>query len=230
MVLEFTFQNSMTKTSHFLIAVLGQTLIMLSLSSHTLSQSTYKITYGNLDTNRISRISVEEFNNQKQLKAPDGIFIDSAFAYFSIPGQTAIALVEYLPKFDSIRFHKYSDLLVPGATVIFSVFIKDKNHKSDSVQLSYMFYSMTKGNIKFPSSPQYLESKKITDLHYVSGTIYFSGTYFPNVISYRIQQGKSDGLKKLFERCAIGTVVTFDNVSYKDEKGILVTRNDSFTF
>jgi hypothetical protein len=218
----------MTKTSHFLIAVLGQTLIMLSLSSHTLSQSTYKITYGDLDTNRISRISVEEFNNQKQLKAPDGIFIDSAFAYFSIPGQTAIALVEYLPKFDSIRFHKYSDMLVPGATVIFSVFIKDKHHKSDTVQLNYMFYSMKGKSIS--SSPQNLEWKKITDVNYLSGTIYFSGTYFPNVISYRIQQGKTDELKKLFGRCAIGTVVTFDNVSFKDEKGVLVTRNDSFTF
>ena len=220
----------MTKTSHFLIAVLGQTLIMLSLSSHTLSQSTYKITYGNLDTNRISRISVEEFNNQKQLKAPDGIFIDSAFAYFSIPGQTVIALVEYLPKFDSIRFHKYSDMLVPGATVIFSVFIKDKSHKSDSVQLNYMFYSMTKGNINFPTSPQYLEWKKLTDLNYLSGTIYFSGTYFPNVISFKIRKSKKNELKELFGRCAIGTVITFDNVSYKDDKGILVTRNDSFTF
>lgn len=218
----------MTKTSHFLIAVLGQTLIMLSLSSHTLSQSTFKITYGSLDTNRISRISVEEFNNQKQLKAPDGIFIDSAFAYFSIPGQTVIAVVEYLPKFDSIRFHKYSDMLVPGATVIFSVFIKDKNHKSDTVQLNYMFYSMKGKSIS--SSTQNLEWKKITDVNYLSGTIYFSGTYFPNVISLRIQQDKKDELKELFGRCAIGTVITFDNVSYKDENGILVTRSDSFTF
>ena len=215
----------MTKTSHFLIAVLGQTFIMLSLSSHTLSQSKYKITYGDLDTNKIS---VEEFINQKQLKSPYGLSIDSAVAYFSIPGQTAIAMVEYLPKFDGFRFRKYSDMLVPGATVIFSVFIKDKNHKSDTVQLNYMFYSMKGKSIS--SSPQNLEWKKITDVNYLSGTIYFSGTYFPNVISFRIQQGKKDELKKLFGRCAIGTVITFDNVSYKDENGILVTRNDSFTF
>ena len=217
----------MTKTSHFIIAVLGQILIMLSLSNHTFSQSTYKITYGNLDTNRIF---VEDFKNQKQLKSPDGIFIDSAFAYFSIPGHNAISVVEYLPKFDSVKFHKYSDILVPGATVIFKVFITDKNHKSSPVQLSYMFYSMTKGNINFPSSPQYLEWKKLRNLNYLSGTIYFSGTYFPNVIVFSIQQGKNEELKKLFDRCAIGTVITFDNTSYKDDKGILVTRNDSFTF
>ncbi|MBP8115083.1 MAG: hypothetical protein KAY50_06990 [Chitinophagaceae bacterium] len=217
----------MTKTSQILVVSLGQTLMMLFLSTLAFSQSKYKITYGDLDTNRIS---VEEFKNQKQLKSPDGMSIDSAVVYFSIPGQTAIALVQYLPKFDSFRFRKYSDKLVPGATVIFSVFIKDKNHKSVSVQLNYLFYSMTKGNINFPSSPQYLEWKKLTDLNYVSGTIYFSGTYFPNVISFRIQQDKKDELKNLFGRCAIGTVITFDNVSYKDEKGILVTRNDSFTF
>ena len=217
----------MTKTSHFIIAVLGQTFLMLCLSNHTFSQSTYKITYGTLDTNRIS---VEEFKSQKQLKYQDGISIDSAVAYFSIPGQTAISLVEYLPKFDSVKFRKYSDILVSGATVIFKVFITDKDHKSYPVQLSYMFYSMTKGNINFPSSPQYLEWKKLRDLNYLSGTIYFSGTYFPNVIAFNIQQGKTEELKKLFDRCAIGTVITFDNTSYKDDKSNLVTRNDSFTF
>ncbi len=217
----------MTKTSHFLITVLVQTLIMLFSSNHTFSQSTYKITYGNLDTNRIS---VEEFKNQQQLKSPDGIFIDSALAYFSIPGQNAIAVVEYLPKFDSVKFRKYSDILVPGATVIFKVFVAEKNHKSIPVQLSYVFYSMTKGNINLPSSPQYLEWKKLRDLNYLSGTIYFSGNYFPNVIAFNIKQGKTDELKKLFDRCAIGSVITFDNTSYKDDKGILVKRNDSFTF
>ncbi|RYD75931.1 MAG: hypothetical protein EOP53_15645 [Sphingobacteriales bacterium] len=217
----------MTKTSQFIFVALGQTLMMLFLSTLAFSQSRYKIAYGDLDTNRIS---VEEFKNQKQLKSPDGISMDSAVAYFSIPGQTTIALVQYLPKFDSFRFRKYSDMLVPGATVIFSVFIKDKKHKSDSVQLNYMFYSMAKGNINFPSSPQYLEWKKLTELNYVSGRIYFSGTYFPNVISFSIKQGKTEELKKLFDRCAIGTVITFDNTSFKDDKGILVTRNDSFTF
>ena len=209
------------------MTILGQTLIMLSLSTPIFSQSTFKIKWGDLDTNRIS---VEEFRNQKHLNSSEGLLIDSAFVYFSIPGQNKIAMVEYLPKFDSVKFQKYSNLLVPGATAIFKIFVTGKNYKSLLVQLSFMFYSMTKKNITFASSPQYLEWKKLKYLDYVSGTVYFSGTYFPNVIAFRIQQGKLEELKKLFDRCAIETVITFDNVSYRDNKGILITRNDSFRF
>lgn len=216
----------MTRSFKYLIIVLGQILILLSISNYCFSQSKYKITYGDLDT--IS-ISVERFMQQKQLKIPDGLFIDSAFVYFSIPNQTAIVVVKYFPNYDSINFKKYSAILIPGSTVNFEVFIKDENHKSFAVQLSYLFNSMADRNI-ISSSPKYLEWVKLREFNYITGTIYFSGNYFRNVVAFRIQKDKSEELKKLFDRCAIGTVITFENTSYRNDQGILVTRNDSFMF
>lgn len=104
-----------------------------------------------MDTNRIS---VEEFINQKQLKLPAGLSIDSALVYFSVPGQASISAVDYLPKFDSVKFHKYSSILIPGASVIFKVFITGDNHKSFPVQCGlYLLFNDKKRKDNFFFTP-----------------------------------------------------------------------------
>ena len=79
----------------------GLTILLSSFFSIAFSQATEKIQYGNLDTNRIS---VEEFKLQQGLSLPDNLILDSAVAYFSIPGQNSIFSVDYFPSFDSLKF------------------------------------------------------------------------------------------------------------------------------
>jgi hypothetical protein len=177
-----------------------------------------------LDTNRIA---VEEFKNQNALRLSDDLILDSAKAYFSIPGRY-ITAVDYHPYFDSIKFSYYCGLLIPGAWVTFMVSVRDKvSNISSSVQLQYIIYSMVKME-KYASSPLILEWKRLRELNYKSGTIYFSGTKFINVVIFRIDNKNINELKKQFDRCALGSTITFENVTYYDEDDKIVLLDQVF--
>jgi len=91
-------------------------LITSFLLKNGISQDLFKITYGNLDS---IRVTAAQFKAQKELIVPNGFHLDSAIAYFSIAGQTGVGIVEYRPNYDSTRFNKYVDLLIPGSSIIF---------------------------------------------------------------------------------------------------------------
>lgn len=95
-----------------IILLLFASLILNQVSS----QSFFKITYGNLDS---VNVSLEAFKAQKELNVPIGYHLDTAIVYFMTPGQKAVTEVEYRPNFDSTKFYKCLDLLVPGSTVYF---------------------------------------------------------------------------------------------------------------
>lgn len=54
---------------------------------------------------------------------------------------------------------------------------------------------------------------------FLSGTIYFSGNSFPNVIT--VTKKDFPSLPNLFARCTPGSVITFENCVYKETNGTL---------
>jgi hypothetical protein len=207
-------------------AVWIQIFLSLVLCKVCLCQASEKITYGNLGT---MAVSVEEFKKQHTLKIPGNLILDSAIVYFSIPGKKNIISLNYYPHFDPVNFTKLCDLLVPGAWVTFNIFFRDRViQKPGSVSLGYAFYGMTKRDRVVPSSPSVTEWKRLRELAYSSGTIYFSGTCFDNVIAFRVEAGNLSKLKELFDRCAPGSKITFENVVYTDEKQVISRLSKTF--
>ncbi len=167
-------------------------------------------------------ISVEEFKGQHKLKIPDNFILDSATLFFSIPGQQYIKQLNYYPNYDSINFSSICNLLVAGSWVSFRIMLTEKFQKKQSiVDLGYIFYGINKIKKQQATSASDIEFKRLSGLNYISGTIYFSGTYFPNVITFRVNDSDLSKLRELFYRCAPGSKITFEDVLYKDKiKGI----------
>ena len=195
-------------------------LIFCLASNKSNSQQLFKITYGNLNTERVSLAS---FKRQKELAINNGFKLDSAIIYFQIPGEQGILVVNYKPILDTAKFNKCINLLTPGSYVSFENIIL-----SDSSNFKYqphnrVYYIITPDTIlPHKDSESFIEILRFQKLNYTSGTIYFSGTYFSNVLVYRIDNKKSTSLIKAFESCAIGTKITFENIYYKDEKDKIV--------
>ena len=84
---------------------------------------------------------------------------------------------------------------------------------------------MTKTETLSSQSASTIEFKRLSILNYRTGTIYFSGTNFLNVIIINISKTNSKDLKSIFMRCAPGSVVTFENVTYQDKDNSLITLN-----
>jgi hypothetical protein len=59
----------------------------------------------------------------------------------------------------------------------------------------------------------------LVKLNFYSGTIYFAGTYFENVATLRLNPKSDSAFHNHFARCAPGSKLSFDNVTWKDEDG-----------
>ncbi len=60
---------------------------------------------------------------------------------------------------------------------------------------------------------------QLESLEFVSGTVYFSGKGFPNVISSSLTKTSGMALSSLFDKCTIGSVITFEKCKVKDDDG-----------
>lgn len=193
-------------------------MILFSLSSFCFSQNMPRVRFGTLDTNRVS---VEEFNDQTGLTITKGYKIDSAMAYFSGANFSDVHVVNLYPHYDSLLFFRYKKSVMPGSVVSFDVSSSlppaDTHFKTC---LNYFFYGLKKVDT-FYNDPKLAEFKRLLDLKYIKGIIYFSGEFFPNVVSFYVNPGNLSELKKYFERAGRGTTITFENVYYlKDDKTI----------
>ena len=175
-------------------------------------QQLFKITYGNLDTDRVS---VTSFKLQKELVIHNGFKLDSALIYFQIPGESGILVVNYKPILDTVKFNKCINLLKPGSFVSFENIIISDSSNNKYEPHNRVYYIITPDGV-YPhqDSESFIEIKRIQKLNYISGTIYFSGTYFPNVQVLKIDNNNLSSLSKSFDRCAIGTKINFENVYY----------------
>jgi hypothetical protein len=115
---------------------------LASIWNFTFAQAKPKLYFGTLDT---TRVSVEEFNAQRNLKIQGGYRIDSAVVYFSGTNFYTVQMVNFLPKFDSVKFLKCKELLMPGSAVVFEVTVKQwSNNASSKETLPFLFYSVKK--------------------------------------------------------------------------------------
>ncbi len=63
---------------------------------------------------------------------------------------------------------------------------------------------------------------RLGKLNYQSGTVYFAGTYFSNVAVVNLKQNSDSAFYKCFQRCAQGSKIAFEGVTWKDKNGITV--------
>ena len=210
------------KTYHISTSILvGHLILMLCLTSKILNgQQLFKITYGNLDTDRVSLTS---FKLQKELVIHNGFKLDSALIYFQIPGESGILVVNYKPILDTVKFNMCINLLKPSSFVSFeNITLSDSSNNKFSPH-NRIHYIITPDTVYIhKDSESFIEIKRLQKLNYVSGTIYFSGTYFPNVQVFKIDNNNLSSLNKAFDRCAIDTKINFENVYYKDNTNRLV--------
>jgi hypothetical protein len=108
---------------------------------------------------------------------------------------------------------------VPGSVVTFdNVKFTDAKGAEISVESkSYMFYGG-----EYVTNTAYLskvngEIFELIKKDFISGTIYFSGENFPNVITTHSKDIETK--KSLFARCGPGSVISFDNCVYKNTDG-----------
>jgi hypothetical protein len=220
---DFTFQNVMTKKLYHISAsiLVGHLILVFCLTpKFSNGQQLFKITYGNLDTNRVSLTS---FKLQNDLVVHNGFKLDSANVYFQIPGESGVFVVNYKPILDTAKFNKCIDLLKPGSYVSFENIVISDSSNNKFTPHNLVHYLITPDNINsHKDSESFKELKRLQNLSYVSGTIYFSGTYFTNVLVCRVYKNKSSFLNNAFDRCAIGTKVTLENVYYLDNDSKVV--------
>ena len=73
--------------------------------------------------------------------------------------------------------------------------------------------------------------KQLEDVDFVSGTIFFSGANFGNVISTS-PQGKGSAIapKRFFDRCVVGSRVSFFKCQIRNSNGTISILNKSIVF
>lgn len=194
-----------TKISYFLV------FACLFLSSQCFCQSN-RIKFGSLNR---AAVSVEEFVNQKELIAANGIRIDSAFVVFSIPWE-GVSKVDFFPVLDSLKYNEGLQKLNTGASVSFKAFITVGDKKDSAIQV-YFFLALKRQTQISTIHPSYQELNYLTGLNLKKGVIYFSGPFFRNTVKIFLPDSKA--LKKAVERVSPGAVVVFENVQWKDETG-----------
>jgi hypothetical protein len=96
----------------------------------------------------------------------------------------------------------------------------DKSGKAGNLQNEMSFFNLSHFNGSYDSiSAQLAELIFYSVKPFISGTIYFSGTYFPNVVI--VFKNDFVSLQKHFQRCAAGSIINFDNCIYKNPDGSL---------
>jgi hypothetical protein len=199
--------------------------MLVLITTISFAQHSPRVRFGSLDT---SRVSVEEFNIQKELKIQEGYSIDSTIVLFGGANFTSLRPVHFLPEYDSIHFSELKALIVPGSVVYFQVFGKEKTTgKSFRKDFSYIFYGIKKVIPSQPSASN-KELKRLIGLNYISGTLYFKGAHSDDLSIYPVSRQDKEGLKNLFSRLYPGASVIFDNVTYKDEQGNINKLNMTF--
>lgn len=204
------------KILHILyIFFVGQLILVNCLIPKiSIGQQLFKITYGNLDTDRVSLTS---FKLQNELIIHNGFKLDSALIYFQIPGESGIFVVNYKPTLDTLKFSKCINLLKPGSFVSFeNIIISDSSNNKYTPHNKIHYLILPDVVYPHKDSKSFIEIKKLQKLKYISGTIIFSGTYFANVQIIKIDLSNSSSLHQIFDRCAIGTKINFEDVYYKD--------------
>jgi hypothetical protein len=55
----------------------------------------------------------------------------------------------------------------------------------------------------------------------IGGTIYFAGKNFPSVVKIRIDKSNKQMIQSCIARCVTGSTIVYENVYYKNSKGVI---------
>ncbi|WP_462254958.1 hypothetical protein [Ferruginibacter sp.] len=158
---------------------------------------------------------------QKEIKVTTGFKFKSASVYFSGANFQNVK-VAFLDTSALFRLDTLFARCMPGSVVTFDN-IKLINKKAEEITIAgkaYFFYGGAYVNIDSSRYPGNINeifelSKKI----FISGTIYFSGENFHNVLT--VHTGENDLLKNLIARCSPGSIISFENCIFKNTDGTL---------
>jgi hypothetical protein len=197
-----------------MLFTLLMTVMLLASPGNCFCQQFFYITYGYLDTDSVT---VKEFRAQKELKVYNKMHLDSATAYFHIPGKKMIT-VKYRPETNSVKFKECLSLLVPGSKIGFdNIILSDSNNNKFQPHNLVNYYIVPEDHISHNPSKSVTEINRLRKLAYTSGKIYFKiPQQRPEVISF--DSSKSISARNLFNRCTPESVIVFENVYYKDDK------------
>jgi hypothetical protein len=140
----------------------------------------------------------------------------SADAYFSANGLPNTKVGKFFGH-NLIDLMKLIDSSSNGAIVTLDNvrFINAKGESKSVTEIPYKFNKNQCTDTYVSKAVQ--EVRKLLALDFVSGTIYFSGTNFINVISATPKGINS--LKSYYDRCGPGSIITLDNCIYKNFNG-----------
>lgn len=93
--------------------------------------------------------------------------------------------------------------------------ISTAKKQPSKIEISYL------DSLKFlKDTVTYLQIIGLRKLDYYSGTIYFAGTYYENVATLRLNEKNDSLFNKYFDRCAPGSKISFENVTWKNKSGV----------
>jgi hypothetical protein len=176
-----------------------------------------KVTIGNLNNYvrpYLILTTVDAIKQQKNIIAPKGYTLMDATVYFSGAGfHNVIAtnvwgMMSYIDSCRSGSFISFDD-------------VRLKNNKTGQIvhaeSSTYIF------DIKDAHLPNKDQSTFhfLRNTYYFKGDIYFSGTNFPNVYIIHVAASPPSQYQSVFAKVKAGTIITFENVVYKDEDGSL---------
>lgn len=191
--------------------------IVLINTSSLSAQTKKNLRWGDLSE---TRISVQNFQEQSEITINKDYVIDSALILFNIPGSKGIEQVTFFPIFDSIRFKRATELLIPGSTINLYCKYRDKaSYRTDTAWKIYVIRSYKTEIVGYTKTASQQELERITSLNLIKGTIHFLGANFPSVIKINLSEKNIERLQKMFARCGPGTILNFENVIATDEQG-----------
>jgi len=173
-----------------------------------------------LGNRNLSLIGISDLKSQKQITISAGFSFKNAVVYFAGNGFPVI----YYHTLSKPSLKELDSLIAKcqlGATITFdNVKVADKNGKEYAIQGSSYKVSTDEEAIKALDNTL-TEFRRLINLDFVSGTIYFSGTF----INVQRAFGKDiNTLKYTYSQmCYPGSIITFENCVYKNEKGMLVS-------
>ncbi|MEI9956817.1 MAG: hypothetical protein WDM90_11060 [Ferruginibacter sp.] len=166
-----------------------------------------------------TRVNIDSFKLNLDIKATDGYKFKNATVYFSGANfQNVVTATIYGSSLSAVS--NLVNKCTAGSSITFDdVKLMDNKNKDIRVDgKSYLFYSG-----EFVASKEAVKlNVELFDLmkkDFISGTIYFSGENFPNVVTVNIKNNLS--AKTYFNRCTPGSKIAFENCVYKNADGTL---------
>jgi hypothetical protein len=179
-----------------------------------------ELTIGNISG---TKISISQLLAQKEIKLTKGFKLITGQLYFSgngFPNVLTISVLGIPDKVDSLL-----KSCKPGSQIVFDNFKVADSSGREFYIAGKVYTVLTDEEASTLESHSFAELVRLINLNFVSGSVYFSGTYFPNVV--RISGSEINTAKKyLFARSAPGSTISFENCIYKNEKGVLESLPD----